>query len=57
MTKKHFIEIAKILKDYNKSKQMGLNYDLVGAFSDFCGKYNKNFKKLLFLNACKVDFD
>lgn len=55
MTKKHFIEIAKILKDYQLSEKMGWGYDIIEAFSTFCSKYNKNFNKSKFLEACNIE--
>lgn len=45
MTKKHFIELAQILKEHNASE------DMVKDVANFCAKDNPNFNFLKFMEA------
>lgn len=51
MTRKHFIQIAKILKDFRKTENF---YILVTDFTNFCEKANPNFDRNKFIEACGI---
>ena len=53
MTRKHFILIANILKNYHKSVRMGWTYDINEAFADLCESENPQFDREKFLSACE----
>ncbi len=52
MKRRHFIAIAKILREYHKSVEMGWSYDIAEAFADLCEAENPQFNREKFLTAC-----
>lgn len=55
MTKKDYILIASVLKDFHKSEQMGWGFDIDNAFADILASKNPRFDKEKFLKACGVE--
>lgn len=46
MSKKHFIELADMIRDYNRSGETaGFDACHVEALADFCASQNSNFKR------------
>ncbi len=59
-TRKHYIEIAKIIKSAKEDVRGGTTAEYVldcleDNFSDFFREDNSNFIQARFINACKMD--
>ena len=60
MSKKHFIELARIIRDHSNPKLFTFsavsNAQLIAEhLADFCAKQNPNFDRARFLEACNVN--
>ena len=55
MTRRDYIEVSKILKDYQEEIPTDIYLDLVFDFADFFLKDNSNFDSFRFQYACGLD--
>lgn len=66
MTRKHFVELARVLKnmkppDSNRltkkqlAKEMEVWENMCNQLADFCSTFNYSFDRYRFLSACGVD--
>ena len=55
MTKKDYILIASVLKQYNESYIKGWDFNIFEAFADILAKDNNKFDKIKFYKACGIE--
>ena len=55
MTKKDYIAIASVLKQYNESYTKGWDFNIFEAFADILAKDNNKFDKNKFYKACGLE--
>lgn len=55
MTKKHFTELAMIMKANEKNIPDVAFIRMCNELADFCARYNPNFDRAKFLAACGVE--
>jgi hypothetical protein len=56
MTRKHFVELAKLVREYNSETVCGAPFTLqhVALLADFCSQFNDNFDRQKFFKAAGV---
>jgi hypothetical protein len=59
MTKKHFIQLAQLLKSLKPETTNGADYalwvDFVSGMASFCSGFNGRFDRSRFLSACGLE--